>query len=57
MKPSQVEFEVIFTKELLIYFSFDEFTPEPIITVPFLEFLKSNWAIAVSYTHLRAHET
>ena len=46
MNPSQVEFEVIFTKEFLIYFSFEELTPEPIIIVPFLEFLKSNWAIA-----------
>ena len=46
MNPSQVEFEVIFTKEFLIYFSFEELTPEPIIIVPFLEFLKSKLAIA-----------
>ena len=38
VNPSQVEFEVIFTKEFLIYFSFEELTPEPIIIVPFLEF-------------------
>ena len=45
VKPSQVVLEEMFIVRFLICFSLEELTPEPIIIVPFFDFLNSNWAM------------